>query len=93
MGFMPVVCNRGRPLNPRPWPVPPGHHLARSYGCVLRPGRIYLFIYLFDDGQQDQGARLKMATGHGSNARIDHRTELEEGQEPVPCSKGAHGGG
>ena len=46
MGFLPVVCNRGRPLNPRPWPVPPGHHLARSYGCVLRPGRIYLFIYL-----------------------------------------------
>ena len=46
-----------------------------------------------DDGQQDQGTRLEVAMGHGSNARIDHRTELEEGQEPVPCSKEAHGGG
>ena len=45
IGYMPVACNRGRLLNPRPWPVPTGHHSTRSHGCALRPGRIYLFIY------------------------------------------------
>ena len=27
--------------------MPTGHHSACSHGCALRPGRPYLFLYLF----------------------------------------------